>query len=60
MRTLIWLIVAVLILGAGYVLFTGESPQDIVDDVQDAIVPAEEAEESADDTTETTEEAEPA
>lgn len=41
MRNLVWIVVAALIGLGGYLLFTGQSPQALVDQAADAVAPAE-------------------
>ncbi|MEM6312228.1 MAG: translation initiation factor 3, partial [Pseudomonadota bacterium] len=52
MRNLIWIVVAVVIAGGAYFLFTGQSPQQVVNDVTDAATDV--ASDAADAVTDTT------
>ena len=48
MRNLVWLIVAAVVLVGGYVLFTGKSPQEIVETVGETVSTPESLESAAD------------
>ena len=57
MRNILWLIVALVILVGGYMLFTGKSPQEVVEEVSETVSSPEALDDAAESAGEATENA---